>query len=36
LVHPGIAYSLYLLVALVWLIPDPRIERALSDASMRS
>jgi uncharacterized membrane protein len=35
-VHPGIAYILYLLLALVWLIPDPRIERALSDASMRS
>lgn len=35
-VHPGIAYSLYLLVALMWLIPDPRIERALSDGSMRS
>jgi uncharacterized membrane protein len=32
-VHPGIAYILYLLVALMWLIPDRRIERALSDAS---
>ena len=28
--HPGIAYALYLLVALMWLIPDRRIERALS------
>ena len=34
--HPGIAYILYLLVALIWLIPDRRIERAMSDASMRS
>ena len=32
-VHAGIAYSLYLLVALMWLIPDRRIERALSQAS---
>ena len=32
-VHPGIAYILYLLVALMWLIPDRRIERALSHAS---
>jgi uncharacterized membrane protein len=32
-VHPGIAYSLYLLLALMWLIPDRRIERALSHAS---
>jgi uncharacterized membrane protein len=32
-VHPGIAYCLYLLVALMWLIPDRRIERALSQAS---
>jgi uncharacterized membrane protein len=35
-VHPGIAYILYLLVALMWLIPDRRIERALSDGPMRS
>jgi len=35
-VHAGIAYSLYLLVALIWLVPDRRVERALSDASMRS
>jgi uncharacterized membrane protein len=33
LVHPGIAVVLYLLVVLMWLIPDPRIERALSQAS---
>jgi uncharacterized membrane protein len=29
-VHPGIAYIVYLLVALIWLIPDRRIERELS------
>ena len=29
-VHPGIAYALYLLVALMWLVPDRRIERALA------
>ncbi len=29
-VHPAIAYAIYLLVALMWLIPDPRIERALA------
>jgi uncharacterized membrane protein len=28
--HPGIADALYLLVALIWLIPDRRIERALT------
>ena len=33
-VHPGIAYILYLLVALTWLVPDRRIERAMSDASL--
>ena len=32
-VHPGIAVVLYLLVALMWLIPDRRIERALSHVS---
>jgi uncharacterized membrane protein len=31
-VHPRIAAGLYLLVALVWLIPDRRIERALAQA----
>jgi TMEM175 potassium channel family protein len=31
-VHPSIAEGLYLLVALVWLIPDRRIERALAQA----
>jgi uncharacterized membrane protein len=31
-VHPRIAEGLYLLVALVWLIPDRRIERALAQA----
>jgi uncharacterized membrane protein len=29
-IHPGIADALYLLVALIWLIPDRRIERALT------
>jgi uncharacterized membrane protein len=29
-VHPVIAYILYLVVALIWLIPDRRIERALA------
>jgi len=33
LVHPGMAYILYLVVALMWLIPDRRIERALAQAS---
>jgi uncharacterized membrane protein len=31
-VHPGIADGLYLLVVLMWLIPDRRIERALAQA----
>jgi uncharacterized membrane protein len=31
-VHPGIAYLLYLVVVLMWLIPDRRIERALTQA----
>jgi hypothetical protein len=31
-VHAGISYALYLLVALIWLIPDRRIERALTHA----
>ena len=31
-VRPGIAEGLYVLVALVWLIPDRRIERALAQA----
>jgi uncharacterized membrane protein len=36
-IHPGIAVALYVLVALMWLVPDRRIERALSHASgMRS
>jgi len=30
--HPVIADALYLLVVLLWLIPDPRIERALAQA----
>jgi uncharacterized membrane protein len=32
-VHPGIAYVLYLLVILMWLSPDRRIERALAARS---
>jgi uncharacterized membrane protein len=36
-IHPGIAVALYLLVALMWLAPDRRIERAMAHASsMRS
>jgi uncharacterized membrane protein len=31
-VHPGIAVALYLLVVLMWLIPDRRIERALTQS----
>jgi TMEM175 potassium channel family protein len=33
-VHPGIAYTVYLVVALMWLIPDRRIERALAAAGV--
>ncbi len=29
-VHPGIAYAVYVLVALLWVIPDRRIGRALA------
>ena len=35
-VHPGFAYMLYVMVALIWLIPDRRIERARTDSAMRS
>jgi hypothetical protein len=28
-VHPGLSGALYAAVALMWLIPDTRIERAL-------
>jgi uncharacterized membrane protein len=31
-VRPGIAHGVYVLVALLWLIPDRRIERALAQA----
>jgi len=31
-VHPGIAGALYVAVALIWLIPDRRIERLLAEA----
>ena len=27
-VHPGIADLIYVTVAIIWLVPDPRIERA--------
>jgi uncharacterized membrane protein len=30
-VHPWIAFSAYVLVAVIWFIPDRRIERALAD-----
>lgn len=30
-IHPGIACALYVLVALIWLIPDRRIECALQE-----
>jgi uncharacterized membrane protein len=31
-VHPALAYALYVLVALMWLAPDRRIERLLTDS----
>jgi TMEM175 potassium channel family protein len=34
-VHPTIAVLLYLLVALMWLVPDRRIERVLAQAEPR-
>jgi len=34
-IHPGIADLLYMLVALIWLVPDRRIERALAQAESR-
>jgi uncharacterized membrane protein len=34
-VSPGVAYALYLLVALMWLIPDRRIERILTQPETR-
>ena len=34
-VHPGIAGGIYVLVALIWLIPDRRIERALAEHERR-
>jgi uncharacterized membrane protein len=30
-VHPAIGYGLYILVALIWLVPDQRIERVIGD-----
>ncbi len=35
-VGTGVAYALYLLVALMWLIPDRRIERILAQSQIRS
>jgi hypothetical protein len=29
-VHPWVAFLLYILVAIMWLIPDRRIERKMS------
>jgi uncharacterized membrane protein len=29
-IHPWIAGALYVAVAMMWLVPDPRIERRLS------
>lgn len=31
LLHPALAGGIYVLVALIWLVPDRRIERALED-----
>ncbi|MEI4509212.1 TMEM175 family protein [Sphingopyxis sp. CCNWLW253] len=31
LVHPGIALAIYLAIILLWLVPDRRMERILSD-----
>jgi uncharacterized membrane protein len=31
-VHPGISGALYVLVALIWLVPDRRIERMIAAA----
>jgi uncharacterized membrane protein len=33
-VHPGISGVLYALVALIWLIPDRRIERVIASESV--
>ncbi|MCB9916673.1 MAG: DUF1211 domain-containing protein [Planctomycetes bacterium] len=33
--HPWLGCALYVLVALLWLVPDRRIERALAEASSR-
>ncbi|HEV7994120.1 MAG TPA: TMEM175 family protein [Gemmatimonadaceae bacterium] len=35
-VHPGIAGALYVTVALIWLVPDRRIERMISAATERT
>ena len=35
-VNQWIAGAIYVLVALIWLVPDPRIERTLADARKRS
>ncbi len=35
-VWPWVAFAIYALVALMWLIPDPRIAKALAEADERS
>jgi hypothetical protein len=32
LAHPGLACALYVAVAIIWLVPDPRIETALAES----
>jgi uncharacterized membrane protein len=34
--HQALAGGLYVVVAFIWLLPDPRIERALADAERRA
>lgn len=29
-IHPGLAFMMYVLVAILWLIPDRRIEKAIA------
>ena len=30
-VHPGLSLALYVIVTLIWLVPDPRVERVLRE-----
>jgi uncharacterized membrane protein len=32
LAHPGLACALYVALAIIWLVPDPRIEAALAES----